>query len=654
MYLLKVIPIATKLPEKYFSYFSNTKIKIGSLVEIKIRNRKISGIVSELKDVKNEKINLKGEKFSLKKIEKLLKEDFIDEKIIKALMESSFLFGVTESVIIEIFLNDYLLEIVKNISLNTKVQSKEEKVGKNEAVLGNKKERFELYIRELEKEIKKENSCVIFSPTTNDLKSLQNSIESKFNENIIIFHGEQNKKERDFNLDKLNEEIPKIILSTPSIFPFLIEKNINLNLVIIDKENSFSYYSHKIKKEIDSREIIKNITLSLKLKMLIGGEILSLNTFKDIKNKKIKLTDFKDKSETKKILILDLIKEKSEQKIKTKYSSVYFKQEVISKLEDYKNKGEGKIFLYTKRKGIAGETICKDCNHVLKCKTCEKPYILFKENINKKREYLCAICKNKKEISKEENLSCENCGSWRMEGIGIGSEGIENNLKENGFKVFLIDSKNTNTKTKIKKILEEWQNEKLSILVGTDLALNNINENHKIDFAGIISIDTLFSIPEINMDEKILNLIIEFKEKCKTKNKLFIETRLKDAELWKYIEENDYLSFLEKELQNRENLNLPPFSNIISFRLKIKDIKYKNRIENLFSEILKEEELKEENIIWKKDSKNGEYLGFIIINKKILESVDKEGNIIATNLAKKIATLFSDFNLEINPSSLHI
>ena len=68
-----------------------------------------------------------------------------------------------------------------------------------------------------------------------------------------------------------------------------------------------------------------------------------------------------------------------------------------------------------------------------------------------------------------------------MEGIGIGSEGIEENLKENGFKVFVIDAKNTNTKTKIRKALEDWQNEKLAVLIGTDLALNNLTENHKID-----------------------------------------------------------------------------------------------------------------------------------------------------------------------------
>ena len=668
MYLLKVIPIATKLPEKYFSYFSLAKIKAGSLVEIKIKNRKISGIIIEVKDVAAEKINLKGENFSLKKIERVVKENFIDENITNALRETGFLLGAKESEILEIFLVDDLFEKVANINIDLNIKNKnlkkENDKVKSEAIIGEVKYRLEEYVKEIKKEFKKENSSLIFSPSINDLKNLKEKLkeeiastssatEKELENSLVVFHGDQKKKEREENLNKLDTEGPKIFLSTPSLFPFLLKDIFNLNLIIIDKENSFNYFSHSAKKEIDSREMIKNLSKSAQINTLLGGEILSLNTFANIKEKKVKLIDLKEKSENKKILIFDLAKEKaSTSSANTKYSSVYFKKEVIEKLEDYKKKSEGKIFLYTKRKGIAGEIICKDCNHILKCESCDKPYILFKENINGKREYVCAVCKNKKELSKDENLSCSNCGSWRMEGIGIGSEGIEENLKENGFKVFVIDAKNTNTKTKIRKALEDWQNEKLAVLIGTDLALNNLTENHKIDFAGIISIDTLFSIPEINIDEKILNLIIEFKEKCKTKSKLFIETRLKDAEIWKYVEENNYISFLETELENRKMLNLPPFSNILKFRLSNKNTKYKNRIESLLLEIQKEEKVREEKINWKKDNKTGDYIGVLMINKKDWESNIKEET-LATNFTKKIITLLGDFNLEINPQNVY-
>ena len=561
-----------------------------------------------------------------------------------------------------------MFEKVANINIDLNIKNKnlkkENDKVKSEAIIGEVKYRLEEYVKEIKKEFKKENSSLIFSPSINDLKNLKEKLkeeiastssatEKELENSLVVFHGDQKKKEREENLNKLDTEGPKIFLSTPSLFPFLLKDIFNLNLIIIDKENSFSYFSHSAKKEIDSREMIKNLSKSAQINTLLCGEILSLNTFENIKENKVKLIDLKEKSENKKILIFDLAKEKaSTSSANTKYSSVYFKKEVIEKLEDYKKKSEGKIFLYTKRKGIAGEIICKDCNHILKCESCDKPYILFKENINGKREYVCAVCKNKKELSKDENLSCSNCGSWRMEGIGIGSEGIEENLKENGFKVFVIDAKNTNTKTKIRKALEDWQNEKLAVLIGTDLALNNLTENHKIDFAGIISIDTLFSIPEINIDEKILNLIIEFKEKCKTKSKLFIETRLKDAEIWKYVEENNYISFLETELENRKMLNLPPFSNILKFRLSNKNTKYKNRIESLLLEIQKEEKVREEKINWKKDNKTGDYIGVLMINKKDWESNIKEET-LATNFTKKIITLLGDFNLEINPQNVY-
>ena len=138
---------------------------------------------------------------------------------------------------------------------------------------------------------------------------------------------------------------------------------------------------------------------------------------------------------------------------------------------------------------------------------------------------------------------------------------------------------------------------------------------------------------------------------------MFIETRLRDAEIWKYIEENNYLGFLEGELENRKMLNLYPFSNILKFRLQNKNIKYKNKIESLLQEIQKEEEVSEEKINWKKDNKTGDYIGILIVNNKEWQNTNLNKNgvqeITATNFTKKITTLLSDFNLEINPQNVY-
>ena len=59
---------------------------------------------------------------------------------------------------------------------------------------------------------------------------------------------------------------------------------------------------------------------------------------------------------------------------------------------------------------------------------------------------------------------------------------------------------------------------------------------------------------------------------------------------------------------------------------------------------------------WKKENKTGDYIGIIMVNKKDWETLNKnqkEINIFATNFAKKINILLSDFDLQINPQNVY-
>ena len=174
-----------------------------------------------------------------------------------------------------------MFEKVANINIDLNIKNKnlkkENDKVKSEAIIGEVKYRLEEYVKEIKKKFKKENSSLIFSPSINDLKNLEEKLkeeiastssatEKELVNSLVVFHGDQKKKEREENLNKLDTKGPKIFLSTPSLFPFLLKDIFNLNLIIIDKENSFNYFSHSAKKEIDSREMIKNLSKSAQIK----------------------------------------------------------------------------------------------------------------------------------------------------------------------------------------------------------------------------------------------------------------------------------------------------------------------------------------------------------------------------------------------------
>lgn len=657
MYTLKIIPIATGLPENYFSYFSKEKLSLGSLVEIKIRNRKVAGLVIEVIKVEKDKLNLKTQKFTLKKIEKVLKENFIDENLFKSILEISLLLGTKESEIIKNYLPEFIFE---NIDKFSSEELKIKNNSKKEEIIANFEKRHTLYLENIKENFQKKKSTTIFFPTINDLENSYEYFQNKKVENVMIFHSNQTKKEMKENLQKLESGFV-LILSISSLFPFLIKEKINLNTVILEKENSYNYFSHTAKKQIDAREIIKKVSKDLGLNLILGGNILSFEGFKNANQKSLNILENKKNNFT----IIDLAKEKElkkeelEKRVKkisekknNKYNPVYFSDELVRKLEEIK-KAKGRVFLYAKRKGLYTETVCSDCNTIFKCKNCDKPYILFKKekSENNERFYICTNCKDKIELKKTDILTCENCGGWRMNTLGVATEGIEENLKEAGWKTFVLDSESAKTKKEVKNILEFWQKEKASVLIGTDLALNFLKKDFEINLAAIISLDSLFSIPEINIDEKILNTCLELKEKANTKEKILIQTRLREQEIWNYIEENNILEFLKDELETRESFNLPPYTNILKFKLEKKDIKFKNNIEKILERIFIEEKLKNEKITWRLDKKSGAHIGTLTI-PKILWQIKKEEKILPTHLAKKINTLLSDFKLEINPQNI--
>ncbi len=712
MYIFKIIPIVKGLSENYFTYFYNEKILLGALVEIKIRNRKILGIVISNEELKDKKLDIKSSKFIIKKIEKVLIDNFLSEEIFKSISESATLLGVKESEILENYLPEFLFE---NIDiLNKKDNKKDGKKYIEEIYLKNFEERNKKYFEKIKENQKKKKSAIIFFPTINDLEVTKKYIENLFDsQNILSFYSGQTKKILNENLKKIIERKFFLILSTPSIFPILLKDKINLETIILEKENSFNYFTHTKKKQIDAREIIKKLANDLNINLILGGNILSLETFKkvikserDEKTSELKrkfeentfpdfhAAGYEEKNISSKFLyskyqnnfeIISLakyklekeaienhtkkIKEKNDKNIE-KYSPVYFSNELIEKLEKIKSNKE-KAFLYAKRKGLYTETICADCNTIFKCEKCDKPYILFKKESlnnyntnNAERVYMCNGCKEKIELKKSINLTCKNCASWRMNTLGVGVGGIEENLKEIGFKTFLIDSNNIKTKKDINGILKSWQKEKdASILIGTDLALNFLNKDFECNLGAVISLDSLFSIPEINIDEKIFNICLEMKERINTKKKMkekiIIQTRLPDQNVWDYIKKENILEFLEEEIKTRKLLSLPPFSNILKWQINKKDIRMKIEIEKILKKIFKEESLpfevlakNRENINYKIDKKTGNHIANMIIKKEFWQK-EKDGKIIPSSFAKKVTTLLSDFKLEINPPNIY-
>jgi primosomal protein N' len=205
MYILQVTPIATGLPENYFSYFSKDKILLGSLVEIKIRNRKIFGIISEVIPAKNKKIDLKSQNFILKKIERKIMDNFLPEKLETSIKNISILLGVKESDILDGFIPKFLIDSSDLLLINNSDSEIKKNIHKNQGIILPIDLRIDFYKEKIGKLLKEKRSLVIFLPTINDLENMRKILEKDFSESLTYFHSGQTKKDQEKNINKLKK-----------------------------------------------------------------------------------------------------------------------------------------------------------------------------------------------------------------------------------------------------------------------------------------------------------------------------------------------------------------------------------------------------------------------------------------------------------------
>jgi primosomal protein N' len=83
----------------------------------------------------------------------------------------------------------------------------------------------------------------------------------------------------------------------------------------------------------------------------------------------------------------------------------------------------------------------------------------------------------------------------------------------------------------------------------------------------VLSLDSLFSLPEYRTDEKILYLVTEMAEKLRGDGKVLLQTRLTKMPIMKHIGSHTFLDFYRETLRERNEAHLPPQYTVIKATL---------------------------------------------------------------------------------------
>lgn len=558
MKIVRVIPLAKGIFKEELSYFTAGDVAPGTIVSVPVRGRKISALVVSTHDVSEEKAALKASSYSIKKIDFLTTKKFFLSGFIEAARETAEYFVVTTGEILRYFTPQIALtESVKHKSIISqsisRTVSHASKLKKEKFILQlPDEERLSTYKSLIREEFAKQSSVYFCLPTIQDIEIVLASLERGIKEYTFIFHSGLSKKEILAQWNTVcTQKHPVLIVATPSFFSI---PRADIRTIILDKEGSRGYKTFS-RPFIDVRTFAEFFSERIGARLILGDILLRPETlWREEHGEFQELAPLKFRSiSTATQEIIDM-KEYKKNTLHGTFNPLSDPlRDLIMKTRDQSEH----LFILAGRRGLSPITVCSDCGTIHTCSRCSSPVVLHKSPENRKNIFICHKCST---VTSAETR-CKHCESWRLTPLGIGIEGVYEELKSSfpELKVFRIDKDTIKNQKKAIEIREQFYGSPGSILLGTGMALHYLNKN--IEATAIVGIDSLFAIPDFRINEKIMNFLLLLRGK--TLKHFLIQTRNPEKKLFEYLIRGNLLDFYREEISERKAFGYPPFQVLI-------------------------------------------------------------------------------------------
>jgi primosomal protein N' (replication factor Y) len=174
---------------------------------------------------------------------------------------------------------------------------------------------------------------------------------------------------------------------------------------------------------------------------------------------------------------------------------------------------------------------------------------------------------------------------------GFGTEKIEEEIKFffPDAKIARLDHDSTRSKNAYRRILSDFENKKIDILVGTQMVTKGLDFDN-VSVVGILNADNMLNYPDFRSLERGFQLMMQVSGRAGRKNKrglVLIQTYNPKHEVFDYLLSNDYYALFERLIKERNNFYYPPLTRLVKITLKHKDQAVLNSASATLATILK-------------------------------------------------------------------
>lgn len=410
----------------------------------------------------------------------------------------------------------------------------------------------EVYIRLMQHILQnKDAQVLVLVPEINLTPQLEARFRSRLPDfTLVSLHSNLSESERLHHWQLAQSGAAKIVIGTRlSIFTPLP----NLKLIIIDEEHDGSY-KQQDSMRYHARDVALVRAKRLKIPVVLGSATPALESWYNAQSNqsqtnKYSLLSLRERAVT--AAQLPHIECIDTTKVNLQHGLT---PQLITALKLRLVRKEQSL-LFINRRGYSPVLLCAACHWIAPCTRCSSRLVVHLGQ----RKLRCHHCGHEQRIPNQ----CPSCGDADLHPTGHGTQRLEQTLAQllPTARIARVDRDSISRKNALVEILDKVHNNEIDILVGTQMLAKG-HDFPNLTLVGVIDTDSALHSPDFRASERLFAQLMQVAGRAGRADKagqVIIQTQFPGHVLFNALRSQNYVTYADAMLQEREQVQFPPY-----------------------------------------------------------------------------------------------
>lgn len=223
--------------------------------------------------------------------------------------------------------------------------------------------------------------------------------------------------------------------------------------------------------------------------------------------------------------------------------------------------------LFINRRGYSPVLLCSACHWIAPCTRCSSKMVV---HLGQKK-LRCHHCGHEQRIPHQ----CPTCGNADLHPTGHGTQRLEQTLAQllPTARIARVDRDSISRKHALVEILDKVHNQEIDILVGTQMLAKG-HDFPNLTLVGVIDTDSALHSPDFRASERLFAQLMQVAGRAGRADKagqVIIQTQFPEHALFNALRVQDYVSYANTLLEEREQVQFPPYVFMALLRAEAND-----------------------------------------------------------------------------------